>query len=108
MYRIIPNLVHLHLQHTRHIHDNPPVLRLVIHVEKLELVLLAVKQLPLFILLPAGPGPLDAQIVAVLVDEFIPPVPHAVVGVAPVHDVVVHPVPVVRHLLPPSRRPSPS
>lgn len=103
MDSLVANLLHLVLQHLSHLLDHVGVLSIAVAVEQLQRVFLAVKQLPLLVL-AAGPRALEAKALVVPVDQLVALVAHAVVRVRLVDDVAVHPVAMVRDLLPVGRR----
>ena len=104
MHDLVPNLHHLLLQHGLHPRPHLLVFGLMIYIKQLQRILLAIKQLPFFMVRISGHRALDIERFVVPEYELISLISDTVVSVRVVRDFVVHPVPVIRHLLPVSRR----
>lgn len=99
---LVANLLHLVFQLLCHGPHSFPIAGVVIAVEQFPRIFLAIEQLPLPFF-AARSRSRQAEVFVVPVNQLVPLVPDAVVGVRVVDDVSVHPVAVVCHLLPVAR-----
>jgi hypothetical protein len=98
MHSYIPNFIHLILQQPNHpLHYFIPLL--MIHIKQLQRMLVTAKQL-LLLLLPIPRSHPRVRILIIPIDQLIPLIPDPIIRKRLLNSIAVHPVPVIRNLLP--------